>query len=249
MYVKQVAVTLETSMGRSEAMLKSTISTSSVNTSPAIGALKIPAIAAAAPHPTSSIKVLLSILNSLPRLEPMAEPVRTIGASAPTEPPKPMVMAEAMTEVQQLCPLRRDRFDAIAYRIRVIPCEMLSLTTYFTKSEVRKIPMTGNMRKSQFEVSACSLETRISCISSIIECRTSAASDANNPMKNARISVICRFVTCFVRHSLSWSIVLSLIDNVIFIAFFVSDTILSSGFSHYVILFVKALQGATSIFL
>ena len=38
----------------------------------------------------------------------MAEPVSTIGASAPTDPPKPMVMAEAMTLDQQLCDLRRD---------------------------------------------------------------------------------------------------------------------------------------------
>ena len=31
-------------------------------------------------------------LEMVPRLEPIAEPVSTIGASAPTEPPKPMVM-------------------------------------------------------------------------------------------------------------------------------------------------------------
>ena len=83
-------------------MLRSTISTSRVNTKPAIGALKMPAMAAAAPHPTSSMSVLLSILNSCPRLEPIDEPVSTIGASAPTEPPKPMVMADAITDVQQL---------------------------------------------------------------------------------------------------------------------------------------------------
>ena len=73
-----------------------------VKTNPAIGALNIPAIAAAAPHPTSNIRVLLFILNFCPRLLAMLEPVRTIGASAPTEPPKPMVMAEATTDDQQL---------------------------------------------------------------------------------------------------------------------------------------------------
>ena len=102
MYVKHVAVTHETRMGNSDAIVRSIISTSSVNTNPAIGALKMPAMAPAAPHPTSVMSVLLSRWNIFPRLLPIAEPVRTIGASAPTEPPKPMVIAEAMTELQQL---------------------------------------------------------------------------------------------------------------------------------------------------
>ena len=38
----------------------------------------------------------------------MAEPVSTIGASAPTEPPKPMVIPDATTDDQQLCPLSRE---------------------------------------------------------------------------------------------------------------------------------------------
>jgi len=44
--------------------------------------------------------------------EPMAAPVSTIGASGPTEPPNPMVVAPPTIEVQQLCramrELRRD---------------------------------------------------------------------------------------------------------------------------------------------
>ena len=84
------------------AIVKSIISTSMVNTNPAIGALNMPAMAAAAPHPTSSISVLLFILNFCPRLLAILEPVSTIGASAPTEPPKPIVIADAMTDDQQL---------------------------------------------------------------------------------------------------------------------------------------------------
>ncbi len=42
--------------GTKEAIVRSSISTSRVNTIPAIGALKIPAIAPAAPHPI--IKVI-----------------------------------------------------------------------------------------------------------------------------------------------------------------------------------------------
>ena len=87
------------------------MSTSSVNTKPAIGALKIPAMAAEAPQPISNMSVRLSILKIWPKLLPMAEPVSTIGASAPTEPPKPIVIAEAITELQQLCPGKRLRLD------------------------------------------------------------------------------------------------------------------------------------------
>ena len=100
--MKQVAVTQAIRIGNSEAMVRSTIRTSRVNTNPAIGALKTPAIAAAAPAPTSNIMVRLSVLNILPKLEPIAAPVNTIGASAPTEPPKPMVIPDATTELQQL---------------------------------------------------------------------------------------------------------------------------------------------------
>ena len=107
-------MTLAINIGSNDAMVKSSINTSSVNTRPAIGALKIPAMAAEAPQPTNSIAVRVSILKSLARLLPMAEPVSTIGASAPTEPPKPMVMLDAMTDDQQLCAFKRDRFVAMA---------------------------------------------------------------------------------------------------------------------------------------
>ena len=58
--------------------------------------------------------VRLSSLKSCPKFEPMAEPVSTMGASAPTEPPKPIVMAEAMTDDQQLCAFSRLRFEEMA---------------------------------------------------------------------------------------------------------------------------------------
>ena len=44
----------------------------------------------------------------------MAEPVNTIGASAPTDPPKPMVMADATIDVQQLCAFSFDCFVEMA---------------------------------------------------------------------------------------------------------------------------------------
>ena len=95
-------------------MVKSTINTSNVNTNPAIGALKIPDTAAVAPQPTRSMSVRLSKLKIRPRLLPIAEPVNTIGASAPTEPPKPIVMAEATIDDQVLWAFKRDCFVEIA---------------------------------------------------------------------------------------------------------------------------------------
>ena len=92
----------------------SIISTSRVNTKPAIGALKIPEIAADAPQPTKSINVRLSMWNTWPNFEPIAEPVSTIGASAPTDPQKPMVMAEATIDDQQLWPRSFERLVEIA---------------------------------------------------------------------------------------------------------------------------------------
>jgi len=42
----------------------------------------------------------------------MAAPVSTIGASGPTEPPNPMVVAPPTIDVQQLCPgMRELRLD------------------------------------------------------------------------------------------------------------------------------------------
>jgi len=57
MYVTDVAVTDEISKGTMEVMVMSSIRTSSVKTNPAMGALKMPAIAPAAPQPISSIMV------------------------------------------------------------------------------------------------------------------------------------------------------------------------------------------------
>jgi len=80
-----------------ENAVRSSIRTSMVNSSPAMGALKMPAIPAVAPQPSKIIMVCWSRRNLRPRFEPMAEPVSTIGASAPTDPPKPMVMLDART--------------------------------------------------------------------------------------------------------------------------------------------------------
>ena len=102
-------------------MVKSIISISKVNSRPAIGALKIPAILADAPHPTRSISTRVSSLKALPMFDPIAAPVYTIGASAPTDPPNPIVIELATTEVYILCGFNRLLRCEIAYNMRVIP--------------------------------------------------------------------------------------------------------------------------------
>jgi len=42
-------------------------------------------------------------LKNLPIADPIEDPVSTIGASAPTEPPKPIVRVLATIEVHVLC--------------------------------------------------------------------------------------------------------------------------------------------------
>ena len=88
--------------------------TSIVNSKPAMGALKMPAIPAAAPQATSMASVCGGSLNACPRLLPMAAPVNTMGPSAPTDPPKPMVNDEAMSDEYMLCIFRRLFFSARA---------------------------------------------------------------------------------------------------------------------------------------
>ena len=104
-YEITVAVTDEINKGATEVIVKSIISTSKVKTNPAIGALKIPPIAPAAPQPIMSIIVFWSKRKALAKLLPIAAPVSTIGASAPTEPPKPIVSPEPAIELHILWPL------------------------------------------------------------------------------------------------------------------------------------------------
>lgn len=63
------------SRGITDTVVRSSISTSRVKSMPAIGALKMPAMPAAAPHPTSIIKILGESLNIEPRFEPIDAPV------------------------------------------------------------------------------------------------------------------------------------------------------------------------------
>ena len=76
----------------------------------------------------------------------MAAPVSTIGASGPTDPPKPMVVAPPTIDVQQLWGAMRESRRDMAYNTRVTPSEISSLTIYLTKSVASTIPTAGYIR-------------------------------------------------------------------------------------------------------
>ncbi len=69
--------------------------TSAANIIPAIGALKVAEIPAAAPQASSKRTRCPEHLRSCPTNEPNAEPICTMGPSRPTEPPVPIVTADA----------------------------------------------------------------------------------------------------------------------------------------------------------
>lgn len=75
MYATEAAVMEEMRRGITVTVVRSSISTSRVKSMPAIGALNMPAIPAAAPQPTSIINTLGDSLNAWPRFDPMAAPV------------------------------------------------------------------------------------------------------------------------------------------------------------------------------
>lgn len=64
----------------------------------AIGALNRADIAPAAAQPISNVLEAWLKRKSLERLELMAAPVTTVGASSPTDPPNPTVMGAVIRE-------------------------------------------------------------------------------------------------------------------------------------------------------
>src|SRR5574344_1324257 len=99
----------------------SSIRTSKANNMPAIGALNTPAIAPADPQANNIIFICLSTLKRLPMFDAIALPVKTIGASNPTEPPKATVIDDVAIEDQQLCVFILPSFLDIAYITLLTP--------------------------------------------------------------------------------------------------------------------------------
>lgn len=73
-----------------------------------------------------------------------------MGASAPTEPPNPIVREEVSTEDHTLCGFMRELLVDTASNTLVTPCEILSLTTKRTSRPESSIPTPGSsMRQSE----------------------------------------------------------------------------------------------------
>ena len=143
---KTVPVAAETNKGTIEAAVKSTINTSMAKTIAATGALKTAAIAAVQPQAKRRVVFLVFKLKSLDKLDPIAEPVNTIGASNPTEPPKPTVSELATIDEYTLCPLNLPLLLEIDLSTMLTPWLMLSRMILETKKMVSNIPISGNAK-------------------------------------------------------------------------------------------------------
>src|SRR6056297_3859950 len=75
--------------------IKEVVSSSVVKNIPPRGALKVADIPAAAPQETRVRSQAVGSFRNWPRVEPIAAPICTTGPARPTEPPLPMVRAEA----------------------------------------------------------------------------------------------------------------------------------------------------------
>ena len=79
----------------SESAENSRMMISTPKKTPVMGALKVAEMPPAAPHATRIRSRFSGIRIHWPRPEARADPICTIGPSRPTDPPVPMVMAEA----------------------------------------------------------------------------------------------------------------------------------------------------------
>ena len=86
-----------------DAKVRSKLKISTANNIAAIGALKIDDIAPAAAAPIKSVLVAWFKWKVLPKFDPNAAPVATVGPSSPTEPPKPTVIGAVIKEDHIWC--------------------------------------------------------------------------------------------------------------------------------------------------
>ena len=109
--------------------VRSNRNTSTTNSMAAKGALKMPAMAPAAPQPSSRRTFLGLRRSHRPMLLPMAEPVEAMGASRPTEPPKATVMVDATSDDHMFLGGSSEFLRLMASRTLGRPCPMSPRTT------------------------------------------------------------------------------------------------------------------------
>ena len=99
---------------------------STAKRAPATGALKVAAIPAAAPQPTSVRRRRSPTRSHWPIDEPMAEPIWTIGPSRPTDPPDAMHTPEATSLAMTTRGRIRPPRSATASMTSGTPCPLAS---------------------------------------------------------------------------------------------------------------------------
>jgi hypothetical protein len=93
---------------------------------PVIGALNVAEMPPAAPQATMIRSRFSGSRTHCPTLEPNAEPICTIGPSRPTEPPDPMVSADARAFTTLTCQRIRPPPSATAIITSGTPCPRAS---------------------------------------------------------------------------------------------------------------------------
>ncbi len=105
--------------------------------------MNVPAMPAAAPHPTRVRRRSADTRNTCPMVDPKAEPICTMGPSRPTEPPVPIVIAEARALIRtrrvRITPPRK----ATASITSGTPWPLASLASRYTRGPTRSPPMAG----------------------------------------------------------------------------------------------------------
>jgi len=138
-----VATTDEITMGLNWLTAKSPMITSTAKSAPPMGALNVAAMPAAAPQPTMVRRWRGGARRIWPMVEPMAEPICTIGPSRPTDPPEPMVTAEATVRTATV----RDRMTpprtAAASITSGTPCPLASRGNSVTRGPTIRPPRAG----------------------------------------------------------------------------------------------------------
>lgn len=78
-----------------------------------------------------------------PTLDPIADPVMTMGASNPTDPPKPTVSEEVRTLLNILTRGIKLYFFEMVNNTSGIPWPPMSFNTYFPNRKAAEIPIKG----------------------------------------------------------------------------------------------------------
>ncbi|MDO4320502.1 MAG: hypothetical protein Q4C34_07995 [Bacteroidales bacterium] len=162
-YTVTADVTHASNRAITDIVVSSIFSTSSVNNTPPIGALNIPAMPAPAPQPIIIIISLGSRRHRRPILLPTAPPAYAIGPSEPADPPIPSVTVLVSTGVKHID-------NGMSYRclLSTLPslrdgCSRFWCNTYRCNMPVNNMPATGTISSIQFapQASICDV---INCV-------------------------------------------------------------------------------------